>query len=71
MERQVKTRIKRNELDYAAMKAGLTIQHDCGGFRVVRDATYLFPDGGVCPTATARECMIFIKGFEEGRRTRP
>ena len=58
----MKQRIKRAELEELAVKAGLTVQHDCGGFRLVRDASMIFPNTGVCPTATARECAIFLNG---------
>ena len=46
------------------------MQHDCGGFRLVRKhevaglsgLAYVYPSGGICPTATKRECMIFLAG---------
>lgn len=55
-----------------ADKAGLGIQHDCGGYRIVEDEGggfhYLFPDSGICPTATKKECGIFLLGIIEGRK---
>jgi hypothetical protein len=65
----MKQRIKRSELDDLAARLGVTIQHDCGGFRVANAGRYLFPDGGVCPTASARECLIFMKGMKRERDT--
>ena len=58
----MKQRIRRAELDEKALKAGLTVQHDCGGYRLVRDDRMIFPDTGICSTATARECIIFLLG---------
>lgn len=53
-----------SELIDLAFEARLAIQHDCGGYRVVSlEGFYLFPDGGVCPTATRKECAIFIRGY--------
>ena len=69
----MKTKITYKELHEAASQAGLHIQHDCGGYRLVAEQgrpsnSYVFPDGGVCPTATKRECLIFLKGWNAGRR---
>ena len=63
--------VTRGELDEAAEAVGMWIQHDCGGFRVVKDNrdgghSYIFPNGGVCPTATKKECLIFLKGVATG-----
>jgi hypothetical protein len=60
----MKSRIRRTELDQLAEKLGLSIQHDCGGFRVTKAGRYLFPGSGICPTATARECYTFMQGIE-------
>lgn len=66
------TRTTAKELYELAYKAGLSIQHDCGGYRVVAKQgrpcnSYVFPDTGICPTATKRECLIFLKGWIAGR----
>ena len=59
--------VTRQELDDLARSLGLLIHHDGGGFRAVRqDRGYVFPDGGICPTATKRECMTFLKGVRFG-----
>ena len=51
-----------------AFRAGLEVQHDCGGYRLVNaDRSYVFPTPGVCPTATARECVTFLMGWIAGR----
>lgn len=61
------TKTTTKELEELAAKANLGIQHDCGGYRVVALLgcynAYLFPDGGICPTTTKRECAIFLKGW--------
>ena len=69
----MKTRIRTHELEEAARRAGLSTQHDCGGYRLVQAGPdggfrYVHPAGGVCPTVTKRECMIFLSGFMEGKR---
>jgi hypothetical protein len=58
-----------DELYGLAAQAGLAIQHDCGGYRVVvsdsSDAhgyRYVFPDTGICPTASRKQCFIFLMG---------
>lgn len=56
-------RVSEFDINNLASKLGLSIQHDCGGYRVVRDTSYVFPDYGICPTATRRECYIFLKGM--------
>lgn len=65
----MRTRIKRAELDALAAQLGYTVQHDCGGFRIVDGGRYLFPDGGICPTAPARDCMIYLSGIKHERDT--
>lgn len=62
----MKSRIKRSELDDLAAQLDCTIQHDCGGYRIAQAGRYLYPDGGICPTAPARECWIFLKGMKRG-----
>lgn len=69
----MKHRITNQELEQTANRAGLSTQHDCGGFRLVRALLrggweYVFPSTGICPTATKRECMIFLKGYMAGRK---
>lgn len=65
----MKSRIRRAELDDAARALGLTIQKDCGGFRVAFDSgSPLFPRSGICSTATARECSIYLEGVAVERR---
>lgn len=60
------------ELMEAAEELGFCIQHDCGGYRVTEAQgggyRYIFPDGGVCPTATKSECMIFLHGVKYERK---
>lgn len=63
----MRTKITASELVTAATKVGLAIQHDCGGYRVVQETdsggwTYVFPDGGTCPTESKRACMGFLVG---------
>jgi hypothetical protein len=66
----MKARITREELDTLARFCGLAVQHDCGGFRLIRENrggnAYVFPASGICPTATKRECWHFLKGFKAG-----
>lgn len=64
----MRSRVRRAELDELAAKVGMEIQKDCSGFRVVKGSRYAFPDGGTCPTATARECYIFLRGVLEGKK---
>jgi hypothetical protein len=66
------TKITNKELHEIAEKAGLHIQHDCGGYRVVATQegsynAYVFPDSGICPTTTKHECLVFLKGWIAGR----
>lgn len=56
------------DLDSLADKLGCTIQHDCGGFRVTRRGRNLFPANGVCPTASKRDCFLFLKDVEAERK---
>lgn len=58
-----KRRISASEIEDLARQSNVTIQHDCGGYRVVKDGRTLFPDGMVCPTAPKREIRAFLKGF--------
>ncbi len=45
----------------------LKLQHDCGGYRIVTENnSYIFPSGGICPTATRAECAIFLSGYKKG-----
>ena len=60
--------VKRHELDKASHRHGLAVQHDCGGYRLVKGTEYVFPSSGICPTATKRECMLFLEGCEFSRR---
>lgn len=64
----MKKRITEHDLREAAHCAGLDIQHDCGGYRLVKDikgggCRYVYPSGGICPTRPKRELMIFIEGY--------
>ena len=72
--------IRRSDLDAAAESVGLRVQHDCGGFRLVQWASsamgkgwagnrYVFPDTGICPTATKRQCWIFLSGYMAGKHS--
>ena len=60
--------IKTKELYDKARSLDLEIQHDCGGYRIVKDGRSLFPEGGICPTATRRGCMIWLVGRESTKR---
>ena len=67
-------RVKLKELEGLAEKTGLKIQHDCGGYRVVAlggesNNRYVFPDGGICPTATRSQCDIFLSGVLYQKKT--
>lgn len=69
----MKRRITLVEFERAARAAGMGIQHDCAGFRLVRSSPgggweYVYPNGGICPTATKRECMVFLEGYQKGKR---
>jgi len=61
------TRVRTSELCDLANSLGMGIQHDCGGYRVVRQEglgyQYVYPDGGICPTATKRQCLAFLMGY--------
>lgn len=64
-------RIRGEDLTAEARSLGMEVQHDCGGFRLTVTSgagwRYVFPDGGICPTATKRECMTFLKGVKYGQ----
>jgi hypothetical protein len=61
------SRISTVELNALAAEHGFSIQHDCGGYRVVDDGgRYLFPANGICPTATRSECRDFLAGYKAG-----
>jgi hypothetical protein len=55
--------ITQKELYDKALILDLEIQHDCGGYRIIQSGHSLFPEGGICPTATRRDCMIWLEGF--------
>lgn len=64
------SRISPIELNDLARKCGLAIQHDCGGYRVVTlDNSYVFPNSGICPTVTKRDCWHFLLGYATGRKS--
>lgn len=52
-----------------AWRAGMAIQKDGGGYRVVRNSNDgrrnqpVFPNGGACTVASKRECAIFLDGY--------
>lgn len=65
------TKITQSELIQAAQRVGLAIQHDCGGYRIVKETDsggqrYVFPDSGVCPTESKRACLAYLKGVAYG-----
>ena len=70
----MKSRINLEDLRIRAANAGLQVQHECGGFRLVNAAdggrADVFPDGGVCAVTTARALSIFLDGmwYERIRR---
>ena len=57
-----------------AEEAGCAIQHDCGGYRVVREIEggwrYLYPNSGICPTQPRKACEAFLLGMLCERRER-
>jgi hypothetical protein len=57
--------IRREELDSTAAEAGFRIQAECGGFRIMKDGRDVFPNAGICPVASKRECMVFLLGWLE------
>lgn len=62
------------ELDALAAEHGLMIQHECGGYRVVRERgdggrRDVFPNSGVCPTVARLACYIFLLGVTFGKTT--
>lgn len=69
MERIMKKRIKDNDLHRFANSLGLSIQHDCGGYRLAKNNSYIFPSSGICPTATKRELWTFLQGMSYERIT--
>jgi len=62
----MKKAISRKELDTLAEPVGLQVHKECGGYRLVKDVggvrSDVFPDSGICPVATKRECLLFLKG---------
>lgn len=60
----MKSKIAYQEITDLATELDLTIQHDCGGYRVVKGNSNLFPNTGICPTATKRECLYFLLGMK-------
>lgn len=65
----MKSHVSVFEIEALADKCNLAIQHDCGGFRVVtKGLRYVFPDSGICPTATKRECLHFLMGVNHALR---
>ena len=62
--------VTRKELDEWAHSVGLSVHHECGGYRVVQGTKNIFPDCGICPVTTKRDCLIFLRGVLFGRRVR-
>lgn len=63
----MKSRINLRDLALEARQCGLQIQHECAGYRLVRQymtsgRSDVYPDGGVCRVAPARELSIFLAG---------
>lgn len=62
--------VTRKELDTLAEPVGLQVHKECGGYRLVKDVSGvrsdIFPDSGICPVATKRECLLFLKGAYYG-----
>ncbi len=55
-------RVKRKEIDELAKRFGFIIHKECGGYRIVKDNKDIFPNIGICPVTTKRECLTFLKG---------
>lgn len=64
----MKTVVTRKELDDLAGPVGLQVHKECGGYRLVKGGRNIFPDSGVCPVVTKRECLTFLKGVHFGRK---
>jgi hypothetical protein len=65
--------ISTKELNALAAEHGLVIQHECGGYRVVRASDNdgrrdVFPNSGICPTVARLACYIFLLGVTYGRK---
>jgi hypothetical protein len=59
----MKRRISINDLRRKAHIYGLSIQHECGGFRLIKDHADVYPDSGICRVVPLRELAIFIDGI--------
>jgi len=63
--------ISTDELNALAAKHGLSIQHECGGYRVVKQdggsRRDVFPNNGICPTVARLACYIFLLGVSYGK----
>jgi len=62
------SRVSSADLATAAAYVGLDVQHDCGGYRIVKDGRNIFPSEGTCPTDTRRACMAFVLGYRSALR---
>lgn len=67
----MRAKVKQSEIEELAAAAGLSIHHECGGFRVQQDGRNLFPEGLICPTTTKRECLAFLRGVHVGIKRVP
>jgi hypothetical protein len=60
------------ELHELAAVHSLTIQHECGGYRVVEanggSRRDVFPNSGICPVVARLACYIFLLGVDYGRK---
>ncbi len=57
------------ELGILAASVGLKVHKECGGYRLRIDGGHdVFPNNGICPVTTRRECLVFIKGLLEGSK---
>jgi len=66
-------RISTRELNALAAEHGLIIQHECSGYRVVKDGDGrrdVFPNSGICPTVARLACYIFLLGVSYGKRVK-
>jgi hypothetical protein len=63
--------VSTEELNELADRQGLEIQHECGGYRVVKRSgdgrEDVFPNSGICPTVARLACYIFLLGAEFGQ----
>lgn len=66
----MKTRISRAEIDELASKLGLFVHRECGGFRIMDGKNKnIYPNNGICPVTSLRECYTFLLGVKHASIT--